>query len=434
MSHSARQRIIRAISWSVLGTGSAQAIILVASVLTARLLGEVDFGRFGLIQFTLNMLYSLIAPSLGWTVMRTVASLRSTEQDRLAIHLSALLAVGYTICTLIALLLAVGAGWIAIHLFRDAESRPSLLLSSITVLFGGIYAILVSGLSGFEAFRTVAMLNTTRGVLLGTAFIGGAYLGGLVGTVSAIGFATFLSALFAYQAFRYALQEHAVRLGRPNWRLGLRLSREFSLPAFLSTLIASMMPWWGSVLLARQATSLSEVAVLNVSNYWRNILMFLPSQIAQSTAPILSNLWGQREYTQVRQLVLTNLKMVVWIVFVPLLPVVLTAGWVLDLYGLGVPQQELAFRLLIVSAVFASLCAPLGYTLLAMGRFWMGFGVNAIWAVLFFTGTWLTIVHASSGIVGLGWTYLITYALLFVVALVVTLRPLRASQRMGGER
>ncbi len=429
MNTPARQRVARAISWSVIGTGSAQAILLVASVITARMLGEVQFGRLGLIQFTLNMLYSLIAPSLGWTVMRTVASLRSVEPERLRTHLSALFAVGYSLCLVLAGGLALSARWVAISLFDDVQSHVPLLLASVTVLFGGIYAIITSGLSGFEAFRLVAFLNTLRGTLIGVAFVGGAYWGGLEGVVMGIGIGTFISAFVAHQFLRKILRNQAVSMGRPDWRLGLRLSREFSLPAFLSTLIASMMPWWGSILLARQASSLSEVAVLSVSNYWRTILMFLPSQIAQSTSPILTHLWGQGDHTQMKRLVLTNLKMVSVSVLIPILPMLLFSAWILNLYDLAVPRQELAFRLLMVSAVFASLCAPLGYTLLAMGRFWAGFAVNLVWAVLFLVCAWSTVVLMQTGSVGLGWAYLLSYATLFAIASLVTFQILKQTQR-----
>ncbi|MFQ3610108.1 MAG: oligosaccharide flippase family protein [Fimbriimonadales bacterium] len=434
MSNRPNQRVLRAVSWSVLGTGSAQAIILVASVVVARLLGEEDFGRLGLIQFTMNLAYGIVASSIGWTVMRTVANLRAEGHGQLGAELSALLSVGGASSVLLALLLGGSSEWIATSLFRDTKLSLALLFTSISVLFGTLYSIFLSGLSGFEAFRAVALLNIVRGILLGIGIVGGAFWGSLEGTVVAMGLAHFISTVLVYLQFTRTLQKCSVRLISPNLLLGLNLAVKFSLPAFLSTLFASMMPWWGSVFLSRNASSLSEVAVLNVANYWRTLVMFLPTQIAQSTAPVLSNLWAHRDYTQVRKIVKTNLKMIAGIILLSLAPLIFLANWVLNLYGLSAPQQELAFRLLLVSAVFTALCAPLGYTLVAMGRFWTGFVVNTIWAMLFLAGAWLTVVQIDMGVVGLGWTYLTGYIVLFIVSLIVTMHGLRSVQRVEAER
>ncbi len=421
-------RVVRAISWSVLGTGLAQAVILLASIPTARLLGEIDFGRLGLVQFTLNLLYSLVAPSLGWTVMRTVASLRSINRDHLSVQLSALLGVGSVICILLALSIVFSANWIASSLFKDPDSGVPLLISSIAVLFGSFYSILISGLSGFEAFRTVALLNSVRGVLMGLGFVAGALWGGLTGSVVTMGITSAISALWACRCLGHTLRSHSVCFTPPDWVLGLRLVREFSLPAFLSTLIASMMPWLGSVLLARHAPSLSEVAVLSVANYWRTLLMFLPTQMAQSTAPILANLWGHHDYQQVKRLLKIKIKIIFLISSIILFPLFMAAEQILSLYSLTAPRQEIAFRLILVSTVFASLCAPFGYTLVAMGRFWIGLVVNAVWSILFFGITWLSIVQAKSGVVGLGWAYLISYVILFLISMIFVFHLLKQAQ------
>lgn len=431
MSSSPSRRVLSAVSWSVLGTGSAQAILLVASVIVARLLGGEDFGRFSIVQFTINLVYVIISSSIGWAVMRTVASLRTVDCRRLGIELSTLMAIGSTVSVLLSLLALFSSNFIANNIFLDIKLSSPLVLSSICILFGSVYAIFLSGLSGFEAFRSMALLNIGRSVLLGFGIVIGAFWGRLEGAVWAMGISHFIITWLAYQQLRQTLQKHSVRLTQPDWLLGLKLTLNFSLPTFLSSLFSSMMPWLGNVFLARSVSSFSEIAVINVANHWRTLVMFLPTQISQSTAPVLSNLLACQDHAQFWRIALSNIRNIFIIMLISILPSILLADWVLNLYGLSVPQQGFAFQLLMISTLFTALCAALGYILVAMGRFWAGLTANTVWSILFLMSAWLTIVQMNMRIVGLGWTYLVSYIALFFVLIILIRQGVRRSQQVA---
>lgn len=57
-------RFARGASWSLAGMGAAQALAVIASIVTARLLGKVGFGEFGMVTGTVGAFGSW--PASDW--------------------------------------------------------------------------------------------------------------------------------------------------------------------------------------------------------------------------------------------------------------------------------------------------------------------------------------------------------------------------------
>ncbi|MFN3690139.1 MAG: oligosaccharide flippase family protein, partial [Fimbriimonadales bacterium] len=255
-----KRRVVRAISWSVLGTGAAQGLFLIASILTARWLGAEDFGRLGLIQFTLNTLVTFIAPSFGWSLMRLAATLRDHDLERLIAFSSAVMQVGAAVSLILSVGLAVCAPWVCSYWFNDPATEIPLRIAALSVFANGVFTLQVSVLAGFEAFRESAMLNTLRGVLLATLMAGGAYWSGLDGAAWGFTVSSYLSVLAGVAVLGALLRERKATIRWTSWRHGSEVLRDVSLPSFLSTVLSSLTMWAGSVLLARAPNGLAQVA------------------------------------------------------------------------------------------------------------------------------------------------------------------------------
>src|SRR5690242_3808036 len=83
-AESLRGRFARGIVWSLLGAVMAQGSSLVASVITARLLGPGTFGQYGMIQSTVVMLGIFAGLGLGLTSTKYVAEFRTQDPARAA--------------------------------------------------------------------------------------------------------------------------------------------------------------------------------------------------------------------------------------------------------------------------------------------------------------------------------------------------------------
>ncbi len=421
-----KRRLIRAVSWSVLGTGAAQGLFLIASILTARWLGAEDFGRLGLIQFTLNTLVTFIAPSFGWSLMRIAATLRDHDMNALGELSSAVLQVGSLVSFVLAIGLTAFAPWVCAYWFKDTGTQTALQIAALSVFANGVFTLQVSLLAGFEAFRESAILNALRGVLLAALMTGGAYGGGLIGAAWGFTFSSFLSALVGVVFLANLFRERGFTIRRASWRRGSGVLRDVSLPSFLSTVLSSLTMWAGSILLARVPNGLTQVALFNAANHWKTVMLFLPTQISQSTSPILANLWSTGELGRLRVLVRTNLLLNLATAGAPCIVIILGAAPILHLYQLGSATDALTLRLLALSGVMTALCGVLGYTMIGMGRLWQGLAVNTLWAAAFLTIAGLTL---HRGAAGLSLAYLVSQSLLFVISLAYVVHSIGASMR-----
>ncbi|MEN3001815.1 MAG: oligosaccharide flippase family protein [Armatimonadota bacterium] len=421
-----KRRVIRAISWSTLGTGTVQALFLVASILTARILGAEEFGRLSIIQLTLNLLVSFIAPSFGWTLTRTAATLRESNPKRLGELVSAVALSGTAVTFVLAAGLFLLAPWMCFTWFIDPRLQVPMQITALSVFANGVLALQVSLLAGFEAFRENAFLNALRGIILAVLMVLGALVGGLNGAVWGSALSSLLVVGVGGGLVAHRLRKYAITLHRARLRTGYEVLIHVSLPSFLSTVLGSITIWLGSMLLARLPNGLVQVAVFNAANHWKTMLLFLPVQISQSIMPILANLWSQGELRRLTALVRASLWINLLVTGLPCLFLMVAADPIMHLYRLNFGAEALAFRLLIASSVMTALCGVLGYTMLAIGRLWQGLMVNALWAMVFIGTTWTMLPH---GVLSLGIAYFASYSLLFLVSLVYVVYSLGASVR-----
>src|SRR5215207_6145625 len=69
-------RFARGASWSLVGMGAAQGLALIASIIAARLLGQVSFGEFGMVISTVGAFGMLAGLGLGLTATKYIAERR----------------------------------------------------------------------------------------------------------------------------------------------------------------------------------------------------------------------------------------------------------------------------------------------------------------------------------------------------------------------
>ncbi|MDW8107383.1 MAG: oligosaccharide flippase family protein [Armatimonadota bacterium] len=423
---SLRQRIAHAVSWTVLSVGAAQALLLVATVLVARQLGVEDFGRWGLVYATLNTVVAFITPSFGWALMRVAATLRDHSPHEMAQLSSAVLRVGVWACFILALGLLILAPWASVYIFRDVGTQAALQIIAAAVFANGVLALQMSVLMGLEAFRASAALHALRGVVSAALMIGGVYWGGLMGTAWGFTLASFLCAGMGGVLLSRVLRERGISLRRTEIRCATQVLRDMSLPSFLSTILSSVVMWLANVLLVYAPNGLMQVALFSAASHWRTVILFLPTQINHSTAPILANLWSSGERNRLRAVVRASLLANGLAAGVPALITIVAAELILRLYTLDAPPGILSFRVLMLSSVLTALCGLLGYFMVAVGQMWHGLAVNALWAISFV----VVAVHMlETGVVGISVAFLVSYLLLLLISTAIVARGFSVSEQ-----
>lgn len=423
---SLRQRVVRAVSWSVIGTGFAQALFLGASIVAARILGVDDFGRFGLTYLTLNTLVNLISSSVGWSLMRMVAVMRDGDSRALRGIIRAVGSVGVLVSLIAGVALYATAPWISSALLNDYPMRQALQIVALAVSASGIFSLQTSLLVGFEAFRGSSLLTILRGVAMSVLTVLGAMWGGLNGAVWGVALSNLLVATVGWAVMRAFFSKLSVSESYNAEQTARWVLLHLSLPSFLYTVLGTVTPWVGSVLLANHTDGIRQVALLNIALHWKMVLLFLPTQINQSTGPILANLWGNAEHARLRAL--TRLNFLTNLAVGGTLCLLICAGaeLILQAYQVSVPGGAVTIRLLAATGLISALYGVLGYIIGAMGRLWSALAINSVWATSFVSVAWLML---ERGAVGIGIAYLVAQVLAFVAALaVVYSKPSKLSE------
>jgi O-antigen/teichoic acid export membrane protein len=179
--------------------------------------------------------------------------------------------------------------------------------------------------------------------------------------------------------------------------------------------------WLCNLLLARGAHGPIEVARFGAAYNWFAVVSAVPAVLAQvefvrmarsrATGDVKGLARGYRLFT------LQNFAFVAPIVAIG----IAAAGPMGDLFRLDGPSTRNCIRVLLASALVASLGNPAGMFLAVIDRIWIASLLNIGWACIVLTLGWIL---RQSGASGIAVAFLIAYSTHFVVATTIAWRML----------
>jgi O-antigen/teichoic acid export membrane protein len=391
------RRVIRAVSWSLLGTVMARAVSLAGTIVVARALGAEGFGEFGMIQSTVGMFGVFAGFGLGATTAKHVAEFRASAPSRAGavLGLTTLAAMGSGI--LVAAICIVFGPWLAGSLLGNEGLAGLIQLSAIQLVLLAVSGVFASALSGFEAFPRVAFLNVVQGLLTPLAMAPAAVAFGLHGAVVA---------MIAASACELLL---AAALLRSECRSERRVIWNFALPSLLSAMLVSPVIWIGNAMLANQPAGYRELGLFNSANQWRGLVMFIPGAVTAAILPVLAETYGRRADGLFRDAMRMNLQ-AAWLVALPMAVIVICWSRELSLlFGKSFAGAERMTALLMIAAFMNIINVPVGAALAASGRMWTGAAMNLGWGAALVAASYV-LIPSSFGL-GLAAAYAIAYFL-----------------------
>ena len=400
-------RLARGAVWLLAGNAVSRLLSLVASIVTARILGQTSFGEFGIITATIALFGVVSESGMGMTNSRYVSSLRNTNPDRVGgVVLFSLIIVSF-IGSVIFFIIYMLTPYLASTTLNAPVLIPYLRLAALAVISGSLEGAILGALSGFEDFRPIARVNVIQGVLSLPISVIGVMHFGLAGAVGAFVVNSFLRLILLGLALSHRLYCSKVAL---NWRLVWQergIFWRFSLPAMSSGLMVTPVTWWCSTILAKQVGGYAELGLFTAANQWRIILLFLPNLLGSVALPILAETWGRGESERVKRFV-SQLFRLLWTFFLPVVIVLIglskiIMGW----YGQGF-QVGYAVMIALVLTAYVQLVLSLFGTLIAVyGRMWLGFLMNTGWAIVIISSAYIFV--KPYGAMGLAFAYLLAY-------------------------
>jgi O-antigen/teichoic acid export membrane protein len=414
---SLRARFAKGAFWSLIGAAIAQGLTLLASIVTARLLGKVSFGELGMVQSTVGMFGVFAGFGLGLTATKHVAELRTTNPDRAGriIGLSAIVAA---VCGgAISFVLYAIAPMLATRTINAPHLATELRIGCGLLLLNALNGTQMGALAGLEAFKAIAKASFARGLLSFPILIAGVWFWGLRGAVGAMVAVAAVGWFINHLALRVECRRASVKVRYsgilPEWPVLWK----FSLPAFLSSAMVAPITWAVRTILVNRPEGYVEMGIFTAAYQWQITAVFLGRTFGAVLLPMISSTEGSNNPRLQRMNILLSWMLGCLVVF----PVLCFPEIVVLLYG-GKFQGTAFAETLVLVMFFTSVMsykAGLARVLAARDLLWWGFLSNLVWGAILLCAGWLM---RAAGAVGLAGSFALAYVLNTAVFLPFYLR------------
>jgi O-antigen/teichoic acid export membrane protein len=199
-----------------------------------------------------------------------------------------------------------------------------------------------------------------------------------------------------------------------GWRREARVLWKFSLPALLAVAVASQVNWLCRVIIVNQPDGYPQMGLFNAANQWRTAILFLPSTIAHSFLPVLSNLVGNRDARNYRRILWSSMALNGCLALAAAAVIAVSGKLIMAGYGHDFASGRATLILLAGAAVLAATIGTVGQAITSAGFMWWGFLLNATWAATLIPAVWWL---RARGAWGFAMANLIAYGLHVVLCI-----------------
>ncbi len=379
-------RLAAAAGWTCCGWAASRAANVVALLYVARLLGQVSYGHYAIVQAAIGVFSLVGAIGLGTTAVRYVSHLRQQDPVRAGRVASLLLAAAAVCGVLMAVALWLLPDYLSSYppalRFLVRLSAPAVLMYSIDGVATGI-------LSGLESFRSIALVSALQGIVIVTATALLTPRFGAQGAVAALVLAASIAAGMDCILLYREIRHKRFRFCLAGVFAERRVLFEFSLPATLNSVVLS-----GTYLLCLSCMGSSSAATgaAGIFAVGRQIGMWVqvvPQIVLRATLPVLSERLSNDRSAASRILVITH-GLYMFSCF-PLAAIVICSAR--PLLGLAAPafrEAWVALAVLVLASAFGVARGASELLLVEDGRAWTNLFLSAFWNACMLAGALVT--------------------------------------------
>ena len=377
--------------WALVGAVVSRGLTLASSVLAGRLLGTTGFGEVGMIQSTQGLFGVVAGAGLGLAATKFVAEFRSIDPAKAGRCATLATTIALISGTLMALVLLVLSGVIGSSVLNAPHLTVELQVATGLVLFGTINGVQTGALIGFGDFRTLAVLNSIRGVCLCVLLVAGIKLGGVLGGVIGLVLTEAIAVVANHVALRRLLPETVAWQDRHAARRELMMMCRFGVLSLLGSICTMSAMWFANVVLVAQPDGYASLGVFSAAERWRQLLLFLPASFSPVILTMLSSLHGTNDPNAYRRLFGLNLAVSLAVVVVPSIGIILCASSAMGLFGDEYRDGQMTLVILAASSVPVVLNNLLGQILVSKGAIMGRFVLDVLLAAVLAIASWLLI-------------------------------------------
>lgn len=353
--------------WAIMGNGMGNALLLVAGIIIARLLGKDIYGEYGVVKTTMFHIAAFSTFGLGYSSTKFIAQYISENQSYIRSIAKAALKITVVSSTCLCLLLLIFADPLA----RFVES-PQLATSFRflgVIIITRAFSTTASGIvSGFKDFKRQGRNNVISGLVMLILAPLLTYFWGLRGSLLAL----FLSQL-TLCCLNLLLLRSLLHDFEDADQSFVRPLLVFSAPVALQELTYALSYWLGPLLLAKYA-SFGEVGLYTAAAQWNAIILFIPGLLSSVVLSYLSSAVDESSHKKMMNKVLViNFTCAI----VPFLVVFAFSGLIVRMYGDTFVGLKPVLNVLILSTVFSVVARVFQNEFISRGKNWLMFAIRA---------------------------------------------------------
>jgi O-antigen/teichoic acid export membrane protein len=401
-------RLARGAFWSLVGGVASRGLMLLASILIARILGRDVYGEYGMIRSTSQMFLVFAGFGLGLTATRHVAQYRRIDPQRAGRIISLSGVFAFIIGFIIALFLVVIAPWVAQQTINAPHLADELRIGAVILFLSALNGAQTGALAGFEAFKTIAIVNLKVGILSFPILVAGAYFDGLRGALWALVINMAINWIFNHLALRNESKKNNILFKTKDCIHEWPILWRYSFPAALSGILATPALWICNAMLVNQPGGYAQMGLFDAANQWRIATLFIPATLSGIALPMLSDFDSKQDNMSFLKVLKYNAILIAGTSLLIALPILLFSKPIMRLYGKGFEDGYWTLCLLSLSTILVSLNSIIGQAIASRGKMWVGFWFNFLWACVLLTSCWL-FTKCSYGAMGLSISFLISY-------------------------
>ncbi len=407
-------RFINAILFGAGGAVISKGLFLLFNIIVARILNEKQYGIYSIINNTVQTFTVFAGAGLGVTLSRYVALYREKNKNLAGISIKTLLVFNIILSLIMSLIMFIFSNAISNLLSEEVNISFYLKITSFTLFFTSVALILQSILQGFEKYKNVAVtLTITNFVTLILGIILSKYCG-IIGTiVSLCILQLMLCILFTITIYKI-IKEKRIPLKFEINDVMKDAIKNVALPAFLASIFVIPVLWITNFYFTK-VNGYESFAAFSVCLQWFTILNYIPQQFGQ-VRPILTQLYDDGNKIQMKKVVKKLIYISFIFAFIAAIILMIGSGLLLKFYGKFYSEYRLPFIIILIASIFFSLQSQCGSVFQAIGKVWISFILNVIWALVFCISFFMTV---NLGVLGYCLTYLISYIIYSIVSSII---------------
>ena len=410
--------------WLTVASFAARIGALISMVLVARILGAVVYGEFCLIRSTVNGFVVLASFGMGRTATKYVAELTATDKERVG----RVIALNYVFSFISSAIVAACFCWLTPALYREIPEASRLIpearLSSILLALSAFVSAQAGVMSGFKAFRGLAVATAASGLGAIPFFVFGAYCGGLRGAILGFASGALLNYLINGCFIYFQLKKHGIRYRFDEFWQERSILWNFCLPQTLTSVTTGLAGTVATIVLATQDNGIAEVAIFETARQIQTSVLYLPNIATQALLPTLTEFNALKDKKRYIKTLKYNALLNVLLAALTAAAASGLAPWAMRAFGKSFEGGVATLILLLGVGVILSVCNVCASALTSLGAVWSGFFLNAIWGAFFLSGAWLAAV-GGGGAFGLATASLVAYVVYLLCCLCFIRRRLR---------